>query len=450
MKHKTKNNCNSSVRKGQILLKESPFVYGLKSSLRYERCDFCFSSTQVLKCTACKYVSYCNRVCQTNGWEVHRDECQNLKKISPRVVPDAARILARLVFKLKRGGGTQRGFYTKTNFRVFKDLMSHYSDIKEDKKRMEHFTSLYNVLVDFIGEDNVPNSAELLGIYGRLVVNGFNILDPEMMTIGTGIYLGVSIIDHSCDPTAVAVFSGTTILVRSLVDMPELDWSKVFISYIELLNSPEERQQELLATYYFLCQCARCLDVEEVKLNNSMVCPNSSCGSSVPVPSKKSEDEEISSFGCSKCKENVKPELYRRFLEVSEFVGLQLENMKTFSYLDVAKTCLEKQGEMFHPLNLQRVKVLDAAFESSISVNQWSDAREFGKLLLPGYRRYYGELHPLTGILQLKLGKICVFLNHCDEARQFLRAAESVLSVTHGREHSLYTEHLLPLLMQSQ
>ncbi len=60
-----------------------------------------------------------------------------------------------------------------------------------------------------------------------MVVNGFNILDPEMVSIGTGLYIGVSIIDHSCDPTAVAVFTGTTIHIRALQSMPQMDWSKV-------------------------------------------------------------------------------------------------------------------------------------------------------------------------------------------------------------------------------
>jgi SET and MYND domain-containing protein len=35
---------------------------------------------------------------------------------------------------------------------------------------MEHFTSLCGVLIDFIGESNLPNSAELMGIYGRVSV----------------------------------------------------------------------------------------------------------------------------------------------------------------------------------------------------------------------------------------------------------------------------------------
>uniref|UniRef100_A0A1B6JWE4 MYND-type domain-containing protein n=2 Tax=Homalodisca liturata TaxID=320908 RepID=A0A1B6JWE4_9HEMI len=441
---------STSVKKGDILLKESPFVCTLKSSLRQERCDSCFLSGQVFKCSACKYVYYCNKSCQIAGWEVHKDECQKLKKIYPREVPDAARILARIIFKLKRGGAQVRGFYTKTNFRVFKDLMSHYSDIKKDSKRMEHFTSLYNVLLEYIGEQDVPNSAELLGIYGRLVVNGFNILDPEMVGIGTGIYLGVSIIDHSCDPTAVAVFQGTTIYIRSLVDMDDFDFSKVFITYIELLNSAHERQQDLMATYYFLCQCSRCKDIEEIKLNDSMLCPKSDCGAPVPTLLQESLSSENSVPSCPKCKENIKPQVYNRYLEVNDFVRLQLQNMKNIAYLDVCKVCLEKQEKLFHPMNLQRVKVLDSAFESSVSLGQWQEARRFGYQLLPGYRCYYGEMHPLTGILQLKLAKICLFLEMVEEARPLLRGAQDILGVTHGRDHTLYVDHLLPLIAQAE
>lgn len=61
----------------------------------------------------------------------------------------------------------------------------------------------------------------------QMLVNAFNILDQEMNSIGTGIYLGVSITDHNCTPNAVATFDGTTIFVRVIEDLPRLDWSKV-------------------------------------------------------------------------------------------------------------------------------------------------------------------------------------------------------------------------------
>lgn len=60
-----------------------------------------------------------------------------------------------------------------------------------------------------------------------MVVNSFNILDGEMFELGTGIYLGASTVDHSCDPNAVATFSGNVISIRAIKDIKDYSWSKV-------------------------------------------------------------------------------------------------------------------------------------------------------------------------------------------------------------------------------
>lgn len=111
----------------------------------------------------------------------------------------------------------------KTNIFFFTD----YPDIKADEKRMEHLECLTSVLKELLDDELMPNQSELMGIYGRLVVNGFNILDPEMNSVATGLYLGVSITDHSCVPNAIATFEGTKLFIRTLKDLPCLDWSKV-------------------------------------------------------------------------------------------------------------------------------------------------------------------------------------------------------------------------------
>ena len=58
-------------------------------------------------------------------------------------------------------------------------------------------------------------------IYGRLVVNGFEITDVVTKdTIGWGIYLFASVIDHSCQPNAMASFQGgKNITVIALEDI---------------------------------------------------------------------------------------------------------------------------------------------------------------------------------------------------------------------------------------
>lgn len=37
-------------------------------------------------------------------------------------------------------------------------------------------------------------------------------------------------------------------------------------------------------------------------------------------------------------------------------------------------------------MNLLHVKTLDLAFESSIELNQWEDAKKYGTLVIPGYK----------------------------------------------------------------
>ena len=53
-----------------------------------------------MKCSGCAFVRYCDRTCQKNGWIIHKYECHNLKRIASRKLPDAARLLSRIIIKL--------------------------------------------------------------------------------------------------------------------------------------------------------------------------------------------------------------------------------------------------------------------------------------------------------------------------------------------------------------
>lgn len=58
------------------------------------------------------------------SWKQHKIECPLLKKIYPRELPDAAKMLMRLLIRLDQGGDYVRGYYTHTDYRKFSDLMS--------------------------------------------------------------------------------------------------------------------------------------------------------------------------------------------------------------------------------------------------------------------------------------------------------------------------------------
>lgn len=53
--------------------------------------------------------------------------------------------------------------------------------------------------------------------------------------------------------------------------------------------------------------------------------------------------------------------------------------------LDISKKCLKKQSNVLHPLNVQHVRTIEAAFDAAVSITYWEDAENFGIDLVPGY-----------------------------------------------------------------
>lgn len=64
-------------------------------------------------------------------------------------------------------------------------------------------------------------------------------------------------------------------------------------------------------------------------------------------------------------------------------------------------------------------------------------------------RLYYKEVHPLTGLLYLMMGKIQLHLGKFKQALEVLKKASAVLTITHGDKHSVVREELQPLLYQA-
>ncbi|KAM3966835.1 SET and MYND domain containing, class 3 [Aphomia sociella] len=476
MKNKFRNT-ESTIKAGDLILTEQPFAFVLSSKEKGIRCDNCLEKGKVLKCSGCQFVHYCGRSCQRDAWLDHKWECGNLKRIAPKVIPDAARMLAKIINKLSRGDGhSYRAFYTATSFRMWKDLMSHYPDLKADTKRMEHFTSLCVILHEFLKDLSLPNNVELMGLYGRMVINSFTILDNDMNSIGTGIYLACSVVDHSCKPNAVATFDGKTISIRAIRDMPYLDWNQIRISYIDLMKTPYERQTELLENYYFLCQCDRCMDETQIRMVHAAKCLNSECENPVNIPWKegcklvrgsedrlenghsKSEHDDIvnglsrrDGVCCEECGTKLTDKHVELFVNIMEFTELHLQNMKDASvaYVDICKYCLEKQEGVLHPLNVMHAQTLDHAFDALILVQLWEKACDYAERLIPCFRYYYGDRHPLLGLLYLKYGKILLYKMDLQKALQQLKLSEKIIKITHGDKHPLYREYLLPLLGQA-
>lgn len=169
-----------------------------------------------------------------------------------------------------------------------------------------------------------------------MCINSFNICNEDQQILGTGVYLGASILDHSCEPNAVATFEGTTINIRAVKEIVDLNWSKVseknfthryifeitnfqvFISYIDVLNTTKDRMEDLKRAYYFTCQCQKCLSPDPKEML-AACCPNKNCDNAIT-----SSDTQ----NCSACNEPINEEFWMKFEQVTNFTDLHLENMK--------------------------------------------------------------------------------------------------------------------------
>lgn len=313
---KTKAETLKPVKRGDVLLTSQPFVYLVSGSLKSLYCDFCMakkSGKGLQRCSGCRQEHYCGRECQAAAWKMHRLECLRLKRVSPKVVPDTARLIAKIILKLQNAGDNMAEEISPNYSRKFKDLMNHYSDIKKDSKRHEHFESLVQVLQSYLVGVALPNEAELQGIFGRICVNSFSITDLDQNSVGTGVYLAASIFDHSCEPNAYVTFDGKKLICRALVDFPTLDWTKLRISYIDILNSREERRADLLHRYYFLCDCVRCSRPEWPEEQVGPVqCSNPNCSETIFISPEALEHQEFEEDSNSKniiVKDDIKGEM---------------------------------------------------------------------------------------------------------------------------------------------
>lgn len=362
--------------KGALILQEKPFAYTVKSKYIKERCDFCLSAGKLLKCGGCQFAHYCGVLCQRDAWAEHKYECLCMKKIAPRTLPDAARMMAKIIWKLQYGGYLQKFYYSRNGYRKFNDLMAHLDDIKWDEKRQEHVESLYCVLKEYLMPEHLPNKTEFLGIYGRLCINSFNILDDDLNSIGTGIYLAASILDHSCKPNAVATFDGPQLSIRLTEDIPELKWDQIRISYVELLDLPETRLDDLKKSYYFDCDCSRCKDNDERVKMTSMACAKEGCTEFVQPSDEK----------CKECNTEVTDAMRNKFEDVIEMTRAMLQEMGETRYIDVCRNLVKNQRGVLHQKNIWHLKTVDLAFEAAIDFEAWEEAVVYGKDFIDGLR----------------------------------------------------------------
>ncbi|XP_026455133.1 histone-lysine N-methyltransferase ASHR1-like isoform X2 [Papaver somniferum] len=295
-----KGRCLISTRNfspGEVIITQEPYVCVPNNSSE-SKCDGCFKSVNLKKCSACQVPWYCGSTCQKSEWKLHRIECQALARLSKerrKSLTPSLRLMVRLY--LKRKLQNERVFQTTAtdNYNLVEALVDHMSDIGE--KQLVLYAQMAN-LVNLILEWPNSNIKEIAQNFSKLACNAHTICDSELRPLGTGLYPVISIINHSCSPNAVLVFEGRRAVVRAVELIPQ--GTEVFITYVETAESTAARQKALKEQYFFTCSCPCCkkgvyLEVQESAILEGYRCKADKCNGFLL------RDSDDKGFVCQTC-----------------------------------------------------------------------------------------------------------------------------------------------------
>ncbi|XP_052201558.1 histone-lysine N-methyltransferase ASHR1 isoform X3 [Diospyros lotus] len=368
---------------GNVILSEEPYVSVPNKASRDSRCDWCFMTSNLKKCSACHVVWYCGSTCQMSDWKLHRLECRALSKL--------------------------------------------------DKERQKSLTPSIRLMVKLC----IRRKLQI----DKLACNAHTICDSELRPLGTGLYPVVSIINHSCLPNAVLAFEGRLAVIRAVQHIPKD--TEVLISYIETAGSTMTRQKALKEQYFFSCTCPRCAkvgqleDIQESAVLEGYRCKDIRCNGFLL---------RDSGFICQECGLVRDKEEIRKIASEVKLLSEKASELLVSGYKmeasDTYKAFEKLQQKLCHPYSIDLMRTRETLLKILMELQNWKDALAYCKLTIPVYERVYPGFHPLLGLQYYTCGKLEWLLGDTENAMKSLTKAVDVLRISHGTNTSFMKELL--------
>ena len=385
---------------GSLLLQSPAYVHVI-SGAPDSVCDNCLDSPNIwdniapvklYRCGGCQQSFYCNVTCQKAAWTRHKLECKYLKRIAPRKPPAIVKLILRACLRNKLEPN-----YSETlpdgRKRSFSDLKSHKDDISDSSQRSEAFAAYLQVIKACVGD--MFAVSDIFETFCRIVINSTEITDAMGAVIGTGLYLGLSAVDHSCVPNVNVVFNKNKVELRALKDIPAPVWPSVRVSYLNIVLPTSKRKQRLENDYYFTCDCPLC---------------------------SKTETDNF-------CRESNET--------LSEIFNKDLDDM------ELVKAYGKVKNE-FHVCDYRMVDFSEKVIEACLKIGDYEMFLRVGRHMLQAYEHYYSPHSVSFGLHLAKLAKVTIYLNKTDEALQYWKESLRIMKISHG-ENSLMVSYLYSL-----
>lgn len=464
------------VRAGGVLMRSEPFVAVLDDHFKGVHCHHCFNkSPSSMSCPGCKCECYCSATCRSAAWSLHQHECPFLPPLTLGGYDWMQRMLLKLVIKLKTGGDQEWVAVDNQLSRQFRHITRHTEKYRADQDHYNRFQRIKTTMTQHLPRGFLPDDDTLLDMYSALAVNVFFISNNREDTIGAALYLGAGVYSSSCRPTATWSYEGSSIIIRSLVDIPSYRRDMVFLSFCQPLEPFAQRQSTLRKHLCFDCKCERCTDDFGTAIEGAICCGNPACPYPVEVPDRLlnppplglecelTPEGEAQTLSCPRCGYSDYPasvlDDYKGLLGhckdttqkiIEGDFSYECDDLLTFAWHQLLRLQQRaKKGHsqiILHPLNIHLVQLLNEATDLAIETCHLEKAITFLEMNIKGMQHYCGHNGQELGLTYFKMGKICIYLKRFKPALRYFREADKILKISHGVNHSLLVDELYPLM----
>lgn len=260
------------LKRGSVAIESQPLAFVPLPSARADICNFCFRrgtrATPLQRCSRCQSAYFCSKHCFQKAWFAHHQYVCKTDQAQQGLQDDQEQdfmdelMLERVLITIARAKKhitqqhhTPDDLSQCAQLEAFSSLMSH--ETKQPNELLDRFKQIAtNVLqkphIKSLGVD----PAALLIYLCRFHCNNFGIIDNQLFPIGEGTYPIGSLFNHSCRPNAVALYNGTTQMIRLIEDVNAGE--EITIAYVDIAHSRSDRTQQLADKYFFKCDCPRC------------------------------------------------------------------------------------------------------------------------------------------------------------------------------------------------
>lgn len=268
---------------GQVISREEPFATVLMRTHAHKYCAHCFvkfdqEGRPGKRCTGgCEFTYYCGRQCQSEHHRtIHKHTCKRY-----------ATVVGQATQKYSRGSSSDFPFEDFMLARAVYIVLCQRNGISVKEHKLDGMLTdeilvlcegpadgaptkeeqlLASAVVDSFGFEGNERAKATLFFTSLLLKfrhNNFGIQNELQQVIASGMFPRGAILNHSCDPNCILTYEGSKQIITTI--RPVGEGEELFHSYTDICQPTAVRQESLLKTYGFQCDCGRCQGIGQWK-----------------------------------------------------------------------------------------------------------------------------------------------------------------------------------------